>query len=543
MNKPRDSTDRRSQLEVDAWPELSPDFVSILREHGSTRPVKKGDLLFDIGQREYDFYYLESGAASIYDRTGDREIVRIQAGGFLGELGMLMGQRTFLAGEVFEDGQVIALPHKVIRELIAQVPEIGELVVGAFAARRRLLMEWNEGGLVIVGDDDDADALRLREFATRSGIPHRWIDRADRAGIVKVAERCDLPEAGTVVVTGRSEILKRPTPQSLAAAIGLDLVADTDTVFDVVIVGAGPSGLAAAVYAASEGLSVLAVEDTAIGGQAGTSSKIENYLGFPKGVSGTDLAYLGVVQAVKFGARISAPRRAVSLGVRKNLFEIGLNDGRCVKGRSVVLANGVQYRRLPLDRLEQFEGRGVYYAATELEARFCKGTEAVVIGGGNSAGQAAMFLSRHATCTHLVVRGDGLAATMSSYLSDRIHSDPAIRLWTQTQVVALDGDDRLRRLTLRNNQTGQKDDIDTKALFVMVGAAPNTEWLDGHVQLDENGFVCTGSDGASVYATSQPGIFAVGDIRAGSVKRVASAVGEGSVVISSVHRYLNHHRL
>lgn len=520
---------------------LDPAVIAQLRDAGETRPVRQGDVLFEVGQDGYDFIYIEHGTLAIIDRASDHVVTTIDSGNFAGEIGMLKGQKTFLACEAYEDGQVVIVPLATLRELIATVPEIADAVVGAYAARRRLLMAWGEGALTILGDDDDDEALRLREFASRNRIPYRWVERVDTKAIADLAATFDLPERGAAVVTARAQVLDRPTPRALAAAIGLDLVADTETLFDVVVVGAGPAGLAASVYAASEGLRVLVVEDTAIGGQAGTSSRIENYLGFPKGISGGDLAYLGEVQAIKFGARITTPRRAIKLRRKDAAFEIELDDGSCVQARSVVLANGVQYRRLPLDRLGAFEGRGVYYAATELEARFCRGTEAVIVGGGNSAGQAAMFLSRHATLTHVVVRGDGLAATMSAYLSNRILNDSRIRLWTQTEVARLDGGDRLERLSLRNRETGVEDTVDTRALFIMVGAAPNTDWLDGQLALDDKGFVRTGADagdGLSSYATSQPGVFAVGDIRSGSVKRVASAVGEGSVVVSALHACL-----
>ncbi|QPH54212.1 FAD-dependent oxidoreductase [Pontivivens ytuae] len=537
----RSSTSRRTLLEQEAYPELRPEVVEQLREAGESRRVARGDVLFDVGQDGYDFFHILSGAVAIVDRSNGRAVVRIEAGNFLGEIGMLMDQRTFLAGVMDEDGEVIVIPQARIKELVATNPEIGEVVVGAYAARRRLLTEWGEGGLVIIGEADDRETLRLRAFASRSRIPHRWIDRADAEAVAEIARSCDLPPEGAAVVTGHAQVLARPTPAELAAAIGLDLVAATDQVFDVAIIGAGPAGLAAAVYAASEGLCVLVVEDTAIGGQAGTSSRIENYLGFPKGISGADLAYLGEVQAVKFGARVASPRRARTLTKCDDGFEITLDDDRAIRCRSVILANGVQYRRLPLDRLEEFEGRGVYYAATELEAKFCKGTEVVIIGGGNSAGQAAMYLSRHAECAHVAVRGTGLAATMSSYLTNRVLNDARIKLWTRTEVVALHGTDRLERLTLRNKDSGEEVEIPCRALFIMVGAAPNTGWLDGQVALDDKGFVKTGTTAgveASDFATSQPGIFAVGDIRSGSVKRVASAVGEGSVVVSALHAYL-----
>lgn len=532
-------------LEIEAWPHLGPEVVERLRRVGDTRDVEVRDVLFEIGQDGYDFVYVESGAMDVIDRTTEHTVTTIDAGNFVGEIGMLMGQKTFLAGIVSEAGRMIVVDHDTLRNLVATVPEIGDPVVSAFAARRRLLTEWGEGGLVIVGDQSDARAGRLLEFATRNQIPHRWIDRADSDAMHKLEQSCVLPPTGSAVVTGRSDVLVDPNPRDLAAAIGLDLVPDTSDVFDTLIVGAGPAGLAAAVYAASEGLSVLVVEDTAIGGQAGTSSRIENYLGFPQGVSGMELAYRGEIQAVKFGARIVAPRRATGLHPTDHGFDVELDDGRCIATRTVALANGVQYRRLPLERLAEFEGNGIYYAATELEARYCKETEVVIVGGGNSAGQAAMFLSRYAERTNVVVRGTGLADTMSSYLSSRIESDTRIRLWTDTEVSALDGDSKLERVTLRNRTTGDAETIESQALFIMIGAAPNTDWLNGQVALDEKGFVRTGrdaSDDLDGFATSCAGVFAVGDLRSGSVKRVASAVGEGSVVVSSVHAHVGEKR-
>lgn len=531
----------KSALEQTAWPRLDDGLIELLRRNGQTRWLDSGDVLFDVGEETYDFTYVEQGHIDILDRAQGRTVVRIQAGNFVGELGMLMGQKTFLAAIAGVTSRVIVVPLPVLRELVATSPEIADVVVSAFAARRRLLMEWNEGGLVLVGEENDRTALRLLEFARRSNIPHRWVDRSDDEAVVKFAATCDLPADGAAAVIGNSRVLTSPTPRELAEALGLDLVATSNAPFDVLVVGAGPAGLATCVYAASEGLSVLAVEDTAIGGQAGTSSRIENYLGFPRGVAGAELAYRGEVQAVKFGARLTAPRRAVHLAPESDCFAVRLDDGHAVRGRAVILANGVQYRRLPLDRLEEFEGQGVYYAATELEARFCRNGAAVIVGGGSSAGQAAMYLSRYAECTHMVIRGEGLSRTMSSYLTSRIESDSRIKLWTESEIVRLNGDDRLSRVTILHRGTQGEHEIDTRALFIMAGAAPNTDWLGGQVRLDDKGFILTGRDAAGDldgFATSCRGVFAVGDIRAGSVKRVASAVGEGSVVISAVHAWL-----
>ena len=527
----------RNELEAAAWPPLADAVLRQLREAGGKRSFEAGDVLFEVGQPGYDFFYLEQGSVDIVDRAGDRVVVTIHAPNFLGELGMLLGQGTFLAGVASQAVEAVVVPQGRLRELVAAVPEIGDAIVTAFAARRRLLIEWGSGGLRIVGRDGDAAAVRLREFASRNRIPHEFVDRDDEGAMRELADVVSVPAEGVAAVTGRSQVLDSPSTQELARALGFELAVARDDLYDLIVIGAGPAGLAAAVYGSSEGLCTLVIEDTAIGGQAGTSSRIENYLGFSTGISGAELAYQGVIQAVKFGARFAMPRRAVELKDRGGAFEVSLDDGSCVSSRAVVLAHGVQYRRLPLARLQDFEGAGIYYAATELEARFCKDTNAVIVGGGNSAGQAAMYLSRHARCTHVVVRGAGLAETMSSYLSDRIETDSGIRLVTRTELAALHGDDRLEAVTLRNRDTGETERIETRALFVMIGAAADTDWLHGCVDVDPRGFVRTGYEG-DAYRTSRPGVYAVGDLRSGSVKRVASAVGEGSVVVSSVHRWL-----
>jgi len=448
---------------------------------------------------------------------------------------MLMGQDAFLAGVARSPIRAYAIPEATFSEVLATVPAIGDVVVPAFIARRRLLLEWHEGGLVIAGRARDRRTVRLIEFLERSRIPHRWIAPDE------VPDHIAPPVDGPIAILGHSRVLESPTPRDLATALGLDLVADASCVFDVVIVGAGPAGLAAAVYAASEGLGTLVVEDTAIGGQAGTSSRIENYLGFPTGISGSELAHQGAIQAFKFGARLTAPRRATELKISEGQFHVVLDDERCVRSRSVVLATGLQYRRLPIDGLADYEGQGVYYAATDLEARFCRGKEAVVIGGGNSAGQAAMFLSKYASRVHLVVRGDGLSATMSSYLSDRILRHARIELRTRSEVVALEGDGEALTGVIIEGPEPERSPVAAPALFVMVGATAITEWLGDLVDRDRNGMVLTGSatrGDASTYETRTPGVFAVGDVRAGSVKRVASAVGEGSVVVADLHAHL-----
>ena len=539
----RDSREALSDLEREAWPEMPAELLSRLKAEGDVRAMKKGDKLFCVGEPGYDFFHILSGSSSILDPTTGEEVVRVHEGNFAGELGMLMCQSAFMDGVMAEDGEVLWVDKDRFKELLQTDPELSALVIDAFTARRKLLVEWGEGGLVIIGEEDEPCVVRLLSYASRNQIPHRHLTReADADAIAELAKACDIPDGACVAVIGDSQVLENPTPMQVADAIGLDIKADSDRLFDVAVVGAGPGGLSAAVYAASEGLQTLIIEDTAIGGQAGTSSRIENYMGFPAGISGADLAYRGEVQAVKFGAYLTAPRRVEEIDKQEDgTFRLTLNSGDVFRTKTVVLANGVQYRRLPLDGIAEYEGAGVYYAATQLEARFCKNGTAVVIGGGNSAGQAAMFLSQTADCTKIVVRDKGLTATMSSYLSERIHSSEKVDLVTETEVVALHGDDRLEAVTLRHNPSGEETRVETSALFIMIGAVPNTEWLPDTVELDDKGFILTGDaieTACGPYATTEPGIYAVGDVRSGSVKRVASATGEGAVVVSFIHRYL-----
>ncbi|MCM5663462.1 FAD-dependent oxidoreductase [Galbibacter mesophilus] len=533
----------QDELSREAYPKLSDSFLQLIEKYGEEVQIDKGSIFFDVGQDCYDFAYVKKGAINIVDRSNDKTVVQIKEGHFLGEIGMLMGQKTFLAAIADKSSVLLKIPQEKIINLVRVNPEIGDVIVNAFAARRRLLMKWGEGGVVVIGKEIRKKTSQLIEFLSRGKIPFRFIDEQDSERLNELKQKCHhVPRAETVVVIGHTTVICDPSPLELANALGLDLVSDTDTLFDVLIVGAGPAGLAASIYGASEGLKVLVVEDTAIGGQAGTSSKIENYFGFPTGISGGDLAYKGEIQAIKFGARITTPRRATSLEKKDEIFHLGLNDERCVRGKSVILANGVQYRRLPLDRLEYFENRGIYYAATDLEAKYCTDSNVVVVGGGNSAGQAAMYLCGFAKHVYVVVRGEGLSATMSSYLTNRIEQDNRIDLITHAEICEIEGSENLERVKIKNNSNGETIEIESKALFIMIGAVPNTNWLNGEICLDDKGFVCTDKDAdneALAFETSLPGVYAVGDIRSGSVKRVASAVGEGSVVISSVHKYLS----
>ena len=426
------------------------------------------------------------------------------------------------------DTAVIEVPRDTMLGLMARVPEMSDIIIGVLAARRRRQIEDGDGALRLIGEDESLAVRRVAAFLSRNRIPYRSLPLDDGAA--------------PAVIFGADQLIEDPTPARVARLLGLDIRLDAAQTVDVLIVGGGPAGVAAAVYAGAEGLAALVVEDLAVGGQAGTSSRIENYMGFPTGISGADLVWRGEVQAMKFGTRFAVPLRATGIERQADgSFCVSFDDGQSVCARAVVVATGVQYRRLPLDRLELFEGNGVYYAATENEARYCHAGEVVIVGGGNSAGQAAMFLSRHAAHVHVVVRGGNLAASMSSYLVQRLQADPAITIHYHSEVSALAGDDRLRSLTLANRKDGTSTAIDCRSLFIMVGAAPNTGWLGDLVTLDAKGFICTGpacGHAGSPYATSCPGIFAVGDVRADSVKRVASAVGEGSVVISHVYRHV-----
>jgi thioredoxin reductase (NADPH) len=421
--------------------------------------------------------------------------------------------------------------------LMSQVPEMSDIIIGVFAARRRRQLEAGDGSLRLIGEDESPAIRRIVEFASRNRIPFQSLELGS-AEAIATADACRIAGAQPAVIFGKDQVLADPSPASIARLLGLNLDFDEDESVDVLIVGGGPAGVAAAVYAGAEGLRALVVEDIAIGGQAGASSRIENYMGFPTGISGADLVWRGEIQAMKFGTRFSMPLRVTALtALEDGSFCATFDNGQTIACCAVVVATGVQYRRLRIDRLEQFEGNGIYYAATEVEARYCRGTDAIIIGGGNSAGQAAMHLSRTARHVYVLVRGASLAASMSDYLLSRLEADPKIDIIYNTEVTKLDGTDRLERVTMTDRSSGVASEIASRALFVMVGAAPNTDWLAGLIDLDDKGFVRTGTacgQTDSPYVTSQPGIFAVGDVRAGSVKRVASAVGEGSVVISKV---------
>jgi thioredoxin reductase (NADPH) len=524
---------------------LAAAHVQALRSAGTAASYPAGTFLARPGEPLDRFVYVEEGEIEVVNPYTDERHLPSTIGPtqFMSEISLLNGGAWSMAMRAVRDTRVIEVPREAVLTLMSQIPEMSDIIITVLSARRRRQLEERISSLRLIGEDDDRNVRRIAEFASRNHIPYISLPLGSPEA-ESIAVRCSIAPAIPAVIFGRNMLVTEPTPDKVARLLGLNLDFGDDEVFDVLIVGGGPAGVAAAVYAGAEGLRALVVEDVAIGGQAGTSSRIENYMGFPTGISGADLVWRGEVQAMKFGTRFAMPRRVAALQkLEDGSLCATFDNGQRVRAKAVVAATGVQYRRLPLDRLTDFEGAGIYYAATEIEARYTKGTEAVIIGGGNSAGQAAMFLSRSARCVRVLVRGASLAASMSSYLSSRLAADPGITVEYGSEVSALHGAERLDALTIRNVKTGASRTVETRALFVMVGAAPNTEWLSGLVKLDDKGFVITGSgegSATSPFATSQPGIFAVGDVRAGSVKRVASSVGEGSVVISKVWEFVNH---
>jgi thioredoxin reductase (NADPH) len=522
---------------------LAAQHVEALRAAGEIVTYPAGTLVARPGQPINRFTYVEEGEIEVVNPYTDKRQLASSLGPtqFMGEIAFLNGGAWTMAMRAAKDTRVIEVPREAMLTLMSRIPEMSDIIITVFSARRRRQLEARDGNLRLIGEEVDRSVRRIAEFASRNHIPYSSYP-LESPEAEATAISCSVAPRRAAVIFGRDTVIADPSPDKVARLLGFNLEFQNDEIFDVLIVGGGPAGVAAGVYAGAEGLSALVVEDIAIGGQAGTSSRIENYMGFPTGISGADLVWRGEVQAMKFGTRFAMPRRVVGLDTLEDeSFCATFDTEERVRARAVVVATGVQYRRLPIDRLADFEGAGIYYAATEIEARYCKGTEAVIIGGGNSAGQAAMFLSRSAKCVRVVVRGTSLAASMSSYLSRRLQADPKIEIEYGAEVTALQGSDHLQGLTIRNARTGEAREVDTRALFIMVGAAPNTEWLSGLVNLDEKGFVITGTPAGadSAFGASRPGIFAVGDVRSGSVKRVASSVGEGSVVISKVWEFVN----
>jgi thioredoxin reductase (NADPH) len=536
-----------------AYPRLSEEQVAALSARGTRRRTQAGDLLFREGDEHCDFYVVLSGLVAVVDGYGLAEQREIAVHGerrFLGELGLLTGQAAFYTAIVRQPGEVLAVPVDRVRELVTQDPALCDLIFRALLIRRELLIGLG-AGFRIVGSRYSPDTRRLREFAARNRLPHRWIDLEQDSAAEALLRELGITPAETPVVIWGGEVLRNPSTEELARVIGLPAPATDRQMCDLLVVGAGPAGLAASVYGASEGLDTVTLDAVATGGQAGASSKIENYLGFPSGISGGELAERATIQVEKFGGSLAVPAEAVALEPQDDHFCVRLADDRTILARTVVVASGARYRRLDVPGLDRFEGNSVYYAATLMEARMCAGDPVVVVGGGNSAGQATVFLSRYASQLRLVVRGASLEESMSRYLADRIHQMESVEVLLHHEVRELEGDDSLQAVVLEDNRSGERRTLPAKALFVFIGAEPHSDWLAGQVALDEHGFVVTGPAAAPgrpaagsdhrtplLLETSRPGVLAAGDVRSGSIKRVASAVGEGSMAVRLIHEHL-----
>jgi thioredoxin reductase (NADPH) len=537
---------------------LTEEQIERVRPLGRVRRVSAGDVLFRPGDVAIPFFVLLSGRMEIVqpDLDGERMVAIHEAREFTGEMTMISGRKCLVVGRVTESGEFLELSGENLRALVARDAELSEVLMRAFVLRRLELIRRGWGNLFVLGSQHSARTLEIREFLTRNGQPHNYIDLDRDATSQELLDRFQVQpsEVPVVVCNAGRNVMRNPSIQSLAACLGFTATNGKE-VRDVIIVGAGPAGLAAAVYAASEGLDVLVIETSSPGGQAGSSSKIENYLGFPTGVSGQELAGRAATQALKFGAQMTIARTVLGLNCDQRPFLVKLDGGEALAARAIVIATGAQYNRLALPNLQRYEGNGVYYGATYMEAQLCVGDEIAVVGGGNSAGQAATYLAQTASRVHMLVRSGELSSTMSRYLIQRLEENPKVELHFQTEISGLSGADHLERVTWRDRATGAESEHAIRHLFLMTGASPRTDWLKGCLAMDQKGFILTGRDldGASavdgnppwplsrapqMLETSLPGVFAVGDVRAGNVKRVASAVGEGAISIHLVHRAL-----
>ena len=539
-----------------AFPTLTAAQMTRIAVHGKRRAVARGEVLIEPGQLGGPMFVVQTGELEILRVTnqGETLIVAHQPGQFTGEASVLANRRSLVRVLASKPGEVIEINRECLVELVQTDSELSGILMRAFILRRLELINHKLGDVILVGSNHSADTLRIREFLTRNGHPHDYIDLDRDHGVQGLLDRFQIRSDEVPVIICRGQIvLRNPTNAEIAGCLGFNPAIDQTKLRDVVVIGAGPAGLAAAVYAASEGLDVLVLETGSPGGQAGSSSKIENYLGFPTGISGQDLTARAYNQAQKFGAQVIVAKGAARLACDRRPYAIETDDGQRIPARSVIVATGADYRKLPLPNLHQFEGSGVYYAATFVEAQICGPDEVIVIGGGNSAGQAAVFLAQTANRVLMLVRSAGLSDSMSRYLIRRIEENPAIELRTFTEVVALEGGEHLERVQSRHCETGALEMHAVRHIFVMTGATPSTQWLNGCVALDAHGFIKTGHDLSGdelaeahwplqrspyLLETTLPGVFAVGDVRGGNVKRVASAVGEGSIAVSFVHRTL-----
>ncbi len=531
-----------------AFPNLTEEMIERLHTYGHVESFPPDVSLWKRGERDVDLFVILKGAIEVFDVGEDshrKSITVLHEGQFSGELDLLSSRRTLVDGCTAENCDLLRIPRSELQRLMRSEGDIANLIMQATIWRRLGILQRAETGIVLLGGSDSGETIQLQRFLTRNNYPHRLLEPTpEQYANAEAADNAPEQYLLPAIIFPDGRVLHRPNIAHLADELGITETLDPNATYDVAVVGAGPSGLAAAVYAASEGLSTIVIDGIAPGGQAGTSSKIENYLGFPTGVSGQELANRAQVQAQKFGARLAIARDVVALATRNGCHQLTLAGGSTLRARAVVIATGAQYRKLDVPNYARFEYQGIQYAATAMEANLCRNQDVAVIGGGNSAGQAAVFLSGIARHVHLIIRGDSLSSTMSQYLISRIENSPKISLHTHTEIDSLEGDRLLRCASWVNRDTGERGTCNLGSIFVMIGAEPNTGWLYGTVALDKKGFIITGGDTAfenSRYATDVRGIYAVGDVRADSVKRVASAVGEGSVVISDIHRYLAAH--
>jgi thioredoxin reductase (NADPH) len=538
-----------------AFPKLTEEQLNRVRPLGKVRTVKKGEILFEPGDRNMPFFVLLSGSMEVLqpDMHGERLVVTHEAGNFTGEITLISGRTALMRGRVKTDGEFLQLTSEDVRTLVARDAELSEILMRAFIIRRVMLISRGQGNVILLGSRHSANTLRLREFLMRNGHPHSYVDLDTDATSQEMLDHFHVTvEDVPVVICNNRDVLRNPSIKELARCLGLNENITAADVRDVVVVGAGPSGLAAAVYGASEGLDVLVIESESPGGQAGSSSRIENYLGFPTGITGQELAGRAATQARKFGAKVLIANNVTKLNCERRPYELSVDCGNVIRAKTVVIASGVQYNKPKIEDLPKFEGQGVYYGATYIEAQVCGKEDLIVVGGANSAGQAAVYLSQFGGKVHMLVRSNQLSDTMSRYLIQRIEENPAIEIHYCTEIVQLEGDTQLERVTWQDKNTGEKSTHDIRHVFIMTGGVPRTEWLNGCVAMDGKGFILTGRDLDPVLhdyrwplqrvpqmlETSLPGVFAVGDVRSGNVKRVASAVGEGSIAISLVHRAL-----
>jgi thioredoxin reductase (NADPH) len=538
------------------FPTLTPAQVARIATHGTVRAVALKQVLIEVGDATVPLFIVCSGRIDIIQPSslGDTLVVTHGTGQFTGEGNLLLGRRSLLRAVVSEPGEVIQFSREQVLALVQTDAEVSDILMRAFIYRRMELIASGVGDVMLIGSAHSAGTLRAREFLARNGHPHHYVDLDLEVDLQQLLDRFNVQVADVPVLICREQVvLRNPTNQQIADCLGFNENIDAAHVRDLIVVGAGPAGLAAAVYGASEGLDVLVLEAGSPGGQAGSSSRIENYLGFPTGVSGRELTARAIAQAQKFGAQIMISRGATSMTCSRKPFGVTIEGGQRLQARAVIIATGAQYRKPPLDRLSQFEGAGIYYSATFMESQVCSNEEVIVVGGGNSAGQAAVFLAQTSKHVHVLVRSGGLADTMSRYLIRRIEESPSISLRPHTEVIGLEGNEHLERVRVRDRSSGALQTLDIRHVFMMTGALPNTAWLDGCITLDSKGFIKTGPDLTPddlasaqwpltrpplLLESSRPGVFAVGDVRGGNVKRVASAVGEGSIAVFFVHRVL-----